>query len=116
VLEAERFPHVLIHVMRDPQASPSGTTNDWPPGQRLTPAGPESEALRIAITLHGTTRDFLVPARIEPLPDGIVVEGRVSFNQTDFGLVPLSVLGGALQVRDALAVRFRVVATAKPQP
>jgi hypothetical protein len=34
----------------------------------------------------------------------------MSFNQSDFGIVPFSVLGGALQVRDRLDLSFRIVA------
>jgi hypothetical protein len=100
VLEAERFPFALIDVTQDvPKEVPlGGAPKEVPP------------PLRIAITLHGTTRDFLVPAQVENLPDGIAIGGRLHFKQTDFGIVPMSVFGGALQVRDELDLRFRVVA------
>jgi polyisoprenoid-binding protein YceI len=64
----------------------------------------------VSITLHGTTRTFEVPARIETTPNEIVVSGQMHFNQTDFGIVPFSVLNGALQVQDRLDMRFRIVA------
>jgi polyisoprenoid-binding protein YceI len=87
VLEAERHPHALIRIHR----------HDTRPG-----------LLDVAITLHGATRTYAVPAAIETRPDGLAVSGTLSFNQTDFGIIPLSVLGGALQVRDRLDLRFRV--------
>lgn len=90
VLEAQRFPFVLIHATRAHTASP---------------------ALQVAITLHGATRTFDVPAQIETDKDSITVTGRMALNQTDFGIVPFSVLGGALQVRDRIDLRFRIVAS-----
>ncbi|HWS12989.1 MAG TPA: YceI family protein [Rhodocyclaceae bacterium] len=89
VLDSARFPYALIHVTR--------------------PA-PGAETMDVAITLHGTKRSFDVAVRTERLADGIAAEGSLSFNQSDFGIVPFSVLGGALQVRDRLDLRFRIVA------
>lgn len=87
LLEAERFPFVLIRADRR-----------------------NAETLRIALTLHGVSRELDIPALIERLPDGLAVNGRLSFKQSDFGIVPISVLGGALQVQDQLDLRFRIVA------
>jgi len=89
VLDAARLPYALIHVTR---------------------TAPGAETMAVAITLHGTKKSFDVPVRIERLAEGIAAEGSLSFNQSDFGIVPFSVLGGALQVRDRLDLRFRIVA------
>lgn len=89
VLESGRYPFALIRISR---------------------VAPDRPTLDVAITLHGTVRTFEIPARIETLPGGIVVSGRITFNQTDFGMAPFSVLGGALQVQDRLDLRFRVQA------
>jgi hypothetical protein len=91
VLESARFPYALISVTRPPSAAPS---------------------MSVAITLHGVTRSFAVPVRIDRLEDGIEASGTLSFNQSDFAIVPFSVLGGALQVRDRVDLRFRVFAQA----
>jgi polyisoprenoid-binding protein YceI len=64
VLDAGRFPHVLI---------------------RATRTGADPTRLNADLTLHGTTRSFELPGRIESTPDGIAVSGRLTFNQTDFG-------------------------------
>lgn len=88
VLDAERFPFALIRATRS--ADP-GT-------------------LHVALTLHGATRDFAVPVQTEAVPAGIAVSGRLTFRQTDFGMTPYSILGGALRVEDGLELRFRVVA------
>jgi polyisoprenoid-binding protein YceI len=90
VLEAERFPYALVHVNRSTAADRS--------------------MLDVSVTLHGVTRTFELPAQIDSPADGMVVNGRLTFNQTDFGIVPFSVLGGALQVQDRVDLRFRIVA------
>jgi YceI-like domain len=94
VLQAERFPAALIHIVRR-NASQS--------------------MLDVSITLHGMTRTFEVPAVIEMTSDGMIVSGKMHFNQTDFGIVPFSVLNGALQVQDRLDMRFRIVAVSPAQ-
>jgi len=42
------------------------------------------------------------------------VSGRLSFDQTDFGITPYSVLGGAIAVRNGVDLRFRVRARRLP--
>ena len=63
-----------------------------------------------SITLNATTRPAKAEIAVEMAPDAVRVTGRMSIRQTDFNLVPLSILGGALRVRDALAIRFDIVA------
>jgi hypothetical protein len=36
------------------------------------------------------------------------VSGKLAFNQSDFGITPYSLLGGAIAVKDGLELRFRV--------
>jgi hypothetical protein len=40
----------------------------------------------------------------------VSVAGRFSFAQTDFGITPYSLLGGAIAVRDDVDLRFRIIA------
>jgi len=89
VLEADKFPFALIGV--------SGANT-----------GLGDVTLSITITLHGSTRTLQVPARIDADADGMSVTGRLSFEQTDFGITPYSLLGGAIAVRNAVALRFRI--------
>lgn len=93
VLESGRFPFALIHV---------------------TGAARDGAVLAVAITLHGTTRSFEVPVKVEKLADGLAVSGRLAQRQSAFGITPFAVFGGALQVRDELDMEFTIVArTAK---
>jgi hypothetical protein len=87
VLEAQRHPDVRISVTRV-----------------------DAGTVRLFMTLHGATRVIDVPVRIEALADGIAVSGRFAFLQSDFGIVPYAIFGGALQVRDRVDLRFRLVA------
>ena len=90
VLDAERFPFALISVKRRPA---------------------DSSTLQVTITLHGTSKTWEVPVQIESLANGIRISGQMAFNQTDFGITPFSILGGAIQVQDKLNLRFEIFAT-----
>ena len=89
VLEVERFPFALIRIGRKSVAD---------------------SVLAVTITLHGTSRNYDVPMQIDAQADRIVVSGRMAILQSEFGITPFSVLGGALQVQDRIELRFRVVA------
>jgi hypothetical protein len=87
VLDAERFPWVDVAIARS-----------------------AADTVDAAITLHGVTRRYTVPVALEQGPAGVRVRGTLALRQTDFGLVPFAVLGGAMAVQDELALRFDIVA------
>lgn len=87
VLETSRYPFALIHATRA-----------------------DAGHLKVEITLHGTKRSFDVPAKIEKQDDALAVEGAFAIKQSDFGITPFSILGGAVQVQDVVEVRFRISA------
>jgi hypothetical protein len=89
VLEADKFPFALIRV--------SGVDADR-----------REVTLSVALTLHGSTRTLQAPAQIETGADRMSVTGRLSFDQTDFGITPYSLLGGAIAVRNRVDLRFRI--------
>jgi polyisoprenoid-binding protein YceI len=95
VLEAEKFPYAVIAV-KDADAKQRQAT------------------IAVAITLHGTTRSFRVPAEIEADDKAIAVSGKLDFKQTDFGITPYALLGGAIAVKDGLALRFSIRAKRMP--
>ena len=68
--------------------------------------------LRLTITLHGVARSVDVPTQIENAPNGLAASGTLSLLQSDFGITPMSVMGGAIQVLDQLDLQFRIVARA----
>lgn len=64
----------------------------------------------LSVTLHGTVREMTVPTALELSGDRLVATAFFAFNQTDFGVTPMSVLGGGLQVDNTVKVRMRIVA------
>jgi len=84
VLDAELYPVVEIHAER----------------------GAAGQPLQVAITLHGVTRTMAIPVELREENGVINVKGTVNLKQTDFGLTPFSVMGGAMAVQDQMELRF----------
>jgi len=72
--------------------------------------------LRLGVTLHGVTRSIELPVRMEYSADRVVASGTMRLKQTDFGITPMSVMGGAIAVQDAMELAFRIVAIDAPLP
>jgi hypothetical protein len=65
---------------------------------------------RVAITLHGVTREVEVPVRVEGAGEGrLRLSGQVEIRQRDFGIEPESI-AGVVKVSDEVDLRFRLVA------
>ena len=64
--------------------------------------------VKMAITLHGVTREQWVPLAMETEGDRLVAEGRFLIRHGDFGLEPFTALGGLLAVQERIMVEFRV--------
>jgi hypothetical protein len=89
VLEVERYPYALISIKNIDHAA-------------------DGTRLNAVITLHGTTRAIAIRAKVDATADAIEVSGRFALLQSEFGMSPFSILGGAIQVADQVDVRFRV--------
>jgi hypothetical protein len=70
--------------------------------------------LNATLAVNGTERAVRVPARIAATPSEIDVTGQLEVQQTSFGIAPYSILAGALQVKDEVAIRFRIHALRLP--
>jgi hypothetical protein len=66
---------------------------------------------KIAIRLRGAEREMQVPIAVEQRAGQIVVTAFLTIVQSEFGITPMSVLGGGLRVDDTVRVRMRLVAT-----
>lgn len=89
VLEVQRHPFAVLRIRTAPSGHPM---------------------LEVELSLHGVTRRLSVPVAIEVRGAELVASGTFSLRQTDFGITPYSVLGGALQVQDRIDLRFRILA------
>lgn len=64
--------------------------------------------LSASIAVNGIARAVRIPAKLEQTADELTVNGVLALEQTDFAIVPLAILGGAIQVQDRVAVRFAI--------
>jgi polyisoprenoid-binding protein YceI len=88
VLDADRYPLVTVHAERRAAGQP----------------------LQVSITLHGVTRTLAIPVELREENGVINVKGTIQLKQTDFGLTPFSVMGGAMSVLDQMELRFDLTA------
>ncbi len=66
--------------------------------------------ITVRVTLHGTSRDYVVPTAVVRQKDQLIATGGLHIKQTDFGIKPYSAVGGGLVVKDGLDIAFRFVA------
>ncbi|HET8883208.1 MAG TPA: YceI family protein [Solimonas sp.] len=91
-LDADRYPWVVLNAV--------AISGEWP----LAVAD-------VAVTLHGVTQVRRVVLRIEHDARMLQASGRFAVRQSDFGITPFAILGGALAVDDTVAIDFTVRAT-----
>jgi hypothetical protein len=51
-----------------------------------------------------------VPVKFEQDGASVTASGAFTLLQTDFGITPMSVLGGAIKVEDQMELQFRITA------
>jgi hypothetical protein len=91
VLDSEHFPTITLRS--------TAASGAWP-----------QPVVRIAVALKGVEREQEIPVIVERTATGVVARGDLRLNQTDFGMTPFSVAGGAIQVADTLEIRFEIAA------
>lgn len=91
VLDAARYPHITV----------SSARIEGPPARPL---------VTLDITIRATTRRLAVPVNLSHDADSLRAEGRLELLQSDFGIEPFTVLGGALRVEDRVELVFTVSA------
>ncbi len=89
VLETDRHPYALIAV-------------------NAGVAGGSAQQLLVVVTLHGTTRPVDAAVQFEKAADEVDATGTIAIDQSRFGIVPFSVLGGAIAVQDRVNITFRI--------
>lgn len=94
VLDAARFPDVTVRA-----GALGGTWQD-----------PVAHA---DVTLKGVTRRIEVPFDLADAGGKLTARGTFRLRQSEFGMVPFSVAGGAIQVADEVVLGFEIVATAR---
>jgi hypothetical protein len=69
--------------------------------------------VRIGIVVRGVESQVEVPVVVERTPGSFTARGTLQVRQTDFGITPFAVGGGAIQVADGLEIRFEIAAVAR---
>lgn len=62
------------------------------------------------ITIRDATRGMTIPVSLEHDEHSLRAEGRLELLQSDFGIEPFTVLGGALRVEDRVELVFEIAA------
>jgi polyisoprenoid-binding protein YceI len=96
VLETNQFPAILYEA---PEVAVAKI------GDALFTA-----ALNGKLTLHGVTRNESIIARVSWMGSVLRASGDFSLNQSNYGIKPVSVAGGALKLKDELKFSFEIVA------
>lgn len=100
VLDANRFPLIVFNSHRISVDARTGNTG--------------TVTIEGELTLHGTTCPMTIRASATLDADGrLTARGSFSLNQTDFGIEPVTAVGGTVRVKDAVDVQF--VLTARRQ-
>jgi polyisoprenoid-binding protein YceI len=79
--------------------------------ERLEP-GADAILAHVRVTVGGQTRTIVAPVRYEHSGNELRARGELRLKQTELGLTPFSLLGGALHVEDEMTVKFSVLARA----
>ena len=88
-LQADRFPFVRIQSLQISGEAPKF-------------------AAKVQVEMHGQRGEMWIPLDVEGLPDRLSVSGSFVLRQTDFGVQPLSLLGGLLSVQDEVVIEFKL--------
>lgn len=67
-----------------------------------------------ALRIRDHTRQVTVPVVLQTMDQRLRVTGQFDIRQTEFGITPLSIAMGALQVVDTLTIKFVLVTQAVP--
>lgn len=100
VLEISKYPEIAFEVG-------GATVNKADNGQAHV-------ILNGQLSLHGVTRQQKVPATL--VVTGVMLRafGEFSLRQTDYGIKPVSAIGGGLKVKDEVKFTFDIVARQQP--
>jgi polyisoprenoid-binding protein YceI len=94
VLDAARYPEISFHSTRVTQVKQQGS------GWTVTLTG--------MLQLHGAQQQVTFPLTVSITGGELVAEGDTFILQTDFGIAPIRIAGGAVKVKDRLRLHFNI--------
>ena len=85
---------------------------------KVTGVGPagaaDAQTLKITVELLGRSVPLTVPTKVEMHGDDLTASGEFDLTHTALGMMPFTVMLGALQVADNMKFVYRIHATAAP--
>ena len=99
VLDAARFPDIRFKSLRVSGRAAGGGAYD------LELVG--------ELALHGVTRPLTLPVHVEIAGDTLTATGKAVLRHDQFGMQPVSAAGGAVKVKNEIALDYRIVARAR---
>lgn len=96
VLQSQRFPEIIYECSRV-SASKAGDGIYW-------------ASLNGELSLHGVTRNQVIPARIFVDETSLKASGEFSLRQSDYNIKLVSAAGGTIKVKDELKFSFELAA------
>ena len=100
VLDVAKFPEITFTSSKVSAAKK--TAEGW----ELTLSG--------NLKLHGVEKPVSFPLHVHVDNNELRGQGELSVLQTDYGITPVKVGGGAVKVKDKLKITFNIVARTKP--
>jgi hypothetical protein len=83
----------------------------------MGPSGPaDAQMMQITVEMLGRSMPFTVPTKVEMHGDDLTASGEFELTHTQLGMMPFTVMLGALQVADNMKFVYRIHATAAPTP
>jgi YceI-like domain len=104
LLDADEFPMITIKSIAVASAGAPGTSRS-----DLQDAGAVTFTVAISVAGHESRLD--VPFTLHRDSDHLSAVGSLELRQTALGLTPYSLMLGALQVQDAIRIKFNIVAS-----
>lgn len=91
MLEGERYPEIVLQ------------------SEAIQPAASGVQA-QVRVIVRDRASSVVVPVTYEIQGEELRVKGELPLKQTDIGITPFSLLGGALKVLDEMKIRFEILA------
>jgi polyisoprenoid-binding protein YceI len=96
VLEAAAFPEIAFRAA-------AATTEKLGPGRyRMVLDG--------TLALHGVGRPYRTEAELAMVPDGLRLRGEAGVRMSEFGIRPVTALGGTIRLKDEVHLAFDLAA------
>jgi polyisoprenoid-binding protein YceI len=67
------------------------------------------EKTEVILTIHGIEQKRHIAINVEQAENKIILSGRFSILQSDFGIEPFSIMNGLIKVEDKLQLAFKII-------